>query len=406
MEKLILDNGIKLLYEYRKGNISSFSIGFDAGAIREEGFNLGVAHALEHLLFKGTYNKNEEEINKLCDELFGFNNAMTNYPYAIYYGTCSSNNFYKAFELYSDIATKPSLKEEGFKEEINVILQECKEWKEDFDQYCEDELFYNSFNHRRIKHTIIGNENSIKSIDLEEVKSFYKSFYTPENCAISVVTSLDKQEVYSIVNKLMGNFRKEECLSSAPEEVSYEKNINGSFSKKLEGLEGVKIQYCFDISFLSEEEIETLYLFNMIFGEGVSSLLYDEIRTKNGLAYDVYSLVKNEKGIKLFTINASISKENIDRTLSIIDGCLLKVIDSDFFKAINLKNYERRLKLKRELSIEKSIELAKKLCTYEIMYGDGHKVYKEISENENIGYENINEVLIKVFQNKTVQILL
>ena len=107
MIKCTLDNGLEFIYEYREGSLTSFCIGFNGGALEEEGYNLGTAHAVEHMLYKGTYKKSEEEINNLCDELFGFNNAMTNYPYTIYYGTLSSEDFGKGFELLSDIVMNP-----------------------------------------------------------------------------------------------------------------------------------------------------------------------------------------------------------------------------------------------------------------------------------------------------------
>ena len=59
---------------------------------------------------------------------------------------------------------------------MDVILQEWKEWKEDFEQYCEDELFYNAYNQKRIKEMIIGKEESIKNITLQELKSFYEEY--------------------------------------------------------------------------------------------------------------------------------------------------------------------------------------------------------------------------------------
>lgn len=151
MNKYILSNGIRFIYDYRPGNITSFCIGFEAGALMEEGFKLGTAHAVEHVIFKGTKNRSEYEINKLFDEIFGFNNAMTNYPYCIYYGTTLSSDFERGIELYSDIILNPKFSNEGFEEEINIICEELKKWNDDIEQYCEDRLFYNSFKKEELK---------------------------------------------------------------------------------------------------------------------------------------------------------------------------------------------------------------------------------------------------------------
>ena len=85
---------------------------------------------------------------------------MTNYPYVVYYGTTLDEDFEKGFEIYSDILLNPTFPVEGFKEEIEVICAELKEWKDDSNQFCEDSMFYNGFDKRRIKNLIIGTEES------------------------------------------------------------------------------------------------------------------------------------------------------------------------------------------------------------------------------------------------------
>jgi len=78
MRKATLKNGMKLIYEKRDASIASFCIALDAGALREEdGFLFGTAHALEHMLYKGTKTRSEADINRISDEVFGFSNAMT-----------------------------------------------------------------------------------------------------------------------------------------------------------------------------------------------------------------------------------------------------------------------------------------------------------------------------------------
>ncbi len=86
------------------------------------------------------------------------------------------------------------------------------------------------------------------------------------------------------------------------QEYIYENNKPGTYFQYRDDLQGAKIQYCFPIHDLNPREISALKLFNLVFGEGTSSILYDEIRTKRGLVYDISSKIKNETGIKLFTI--------------------------------------------------------------------------------------------------------
>jgi predicted Zn-dependent peptidase len=402
MEKFVLNNGVRLLYEHRESYVTSFCIGFDAGANAEVDFKLGTAHALEHMLFKGTNTLEEDEINLKCDRLFGFNNAMTNFPYCIYYGTSSNEDFAEAFSLYSDIILNPALSEVGFKEEIDVILQEFNEWKEDFSQYCEDELFYNSYERKRLKNIIIGTEASIKKIDINELKRFYKKYYVPENCVISVVTSISFEDIKKIVNNIFSNFKGEYSKPTYNKE-SIRPDI---YYKEVSGFEGAKIQYVYDISMLDTKEVEALRIFNMWFGEGVSSRLFDKVRTKGGLAYEIFSAVKNEANIKLFSINCSTSKGSVDKCLNIIDLLVDNAIDDfEMLSQADINYLIKRLKLKRALDLEKSIVLANRLTIYELMYKNGKMVFDELEFEYEINNKDMINVIKKVFVNSSKQVL-
>lgn len=404
MKKIILENGLKLIYEHREGTISSFCIAFNGGALEDmNGFKFGTAHAVEHMISKGTKSRNENEINKICSEIFGFENAMTNFPYVIYYGTCLSEDFEKGLEIYSDIILNPIFPKEGFKEEMNIILEELKEWKDDIYQYCEDTLMYNAFSSKRIKKPIIGTEKDIKAITLDEIKEFYNSYYNPENCAIAICSSFDFEYVLNIVNVFFAKWDKKPCEIS---NNNNEKNKAGIFVEKLTDINGAKIQYLFSIDDLDEEEIKALTLFNAAFGDGSNSMIFDEIRTKNGLAYDVGSYIKNERGIKSFIISMGTSVENVDKVINLINEKIEKIKNKkDYFNDEKIKILSKNIKLKRQLKLERSIQLCKELSTYEIMYGDAEKLYKEVQGLENICDEKILKVIKKVLKKPSIQVI-
>lgn len=403
MEKVILKNGVKIIYEYRTGNITSFCIGFNSGALVENENQRGLAHVVEHMLFKGTIKRNENEINKLCDEVFGFNNAMTNYPYAIYYGTSLSQDFEEAFELYSDIVLNPFFPKEGFMEEINIIREELKEWKDDISQLCEDELLYNAFNTRRIKELIIGDEKSILNFTPADIINFYKQHYLPNDCVITVVSSLPFHIVEKTVCMYFDNWNPD--INVEIKSDDYEINKPGIFRGIHKGIKGAKIQYLFPIDKLSNRELKALSLFNVVFGEGSSSLLFDEVRTKKGLAYEVFSSIKNEYGIKLFSIFVGTSCETIQTTIETINNTINKAITTLNLDRAQIEKLAKSLKLRKELKLEKSIELCKALTTYEIMYDSCELLFEEINDLEGISEEEIINVAKKVLRNPTIQVI-
>ncbi len=420
MDKIFLKHGVRLLYERVPGNITSFTIGLEAGANSENSNNMGIAHAVEHMVFKGTHSKSEKEINEICNEYLGFHNAMTNYPYVVYYGSSLKEDFKNAFNIYFDIVFNPAFREEGFKEEMAVIIEELKEWSDDVVQHCEDFLFYETFEKRRIKELIIGREETIKALTLEEIREYHEKFYTLDNCVISVVTSLDLSEVIEIIEGEIASLegvkpsftqRSSERVSSKESQKEntlslYENPKAGVFIEENLSINGCKVQYIFPIHNLSEREVTLLQLFNEYFVGGTSSLLYDEIRTKRGLVYDIQGKVKGEKGIKLYTITLSTSKENIDLVREIIKEKIDKVkalkgiFTEDFFK-----KYIKSQNLKRMLALEKSIVLSMHLAVYEIMHSGGELLLNEFYNLSNCTEEEILSVINKVFIKETLGII-
>ncbi|MBN1039571.1 insulinase family protein [Clostridium botulinum] len=400
MQEYIFENNLKLIYKKNESELSSICISLEAGAGVEKDI-LGIAHATEHMVFKNTKNRNEAQINKELSSIFGFHNAMTNYPYVIYYGTLLRDELEKGLELFSDIIINTEFIEDGFKEEMNVIIEELNEWDEEVEQYCEDKLFLNSFENRRIKYPIIGVEDQLKSIKLEDAKKFYEDYYFPGNTSIAVISSLNFEEVKNLVEKYFGLWKKKLKII---EQVYYENNVSDIFVDKRDGIKTCKVQMIFPIHELNNDEINYLRIFDEYFGQGVNSLLFDTLRTKNGLIYDVITNIAHEKYIKLYKITFSTSKENVEKSIELIKQCIIKLneiknnIDSEDIKQL-IKSY----KLKKLFKEEKSIVLAKEISTYDTMFGD-YTVYTNENLN-NLTKEDIFDVGIKTLKNPSIEII-
>ncbi|GAA0068730.1 pitrilysin family protein [Clostridium sardiniense] len=402
MKEYILENGVKLIYKKNISDLTSICISLDAGALRDEE-KYGVAHATEHMVYKGTKNRSEEDINKELSEIFGFQNAMTNYPYVIYYGTLLGEDLERGIELFSDIIINPSFKNDGFKEEMSVIVEELKEWDEDLEQYLEDKLFLNAFKSRRIKYPIIGTFDSLKNICLEDIKGFYKKTYFPRNTKIAVVTSLDFDIVLDIVKRY---FEEWNSTLDTIDEITYETLYSKVFEDIKGDIKTNKIQINYPIDKLSEKEVRALRIFNEYFGEGINSKLFDTLRTKNGLVYDVLTRVCHENGIKFYKITFSTAKENVDKALSLIDECVYEIKNlKNTISESELLKWKKRFKLKRLFREEQSIVLAKELSTYETMFNDYRVYINETEDIDNIDIDFIIDTLEKVFKNKLVQII-
>nr|WP_286172848.1 pitrilysin family protein [Caproiciproducens sp. MSJ-32] len=403
IQEYILKNSIKLIYKKTSSKLTSISISIDAGAGKEKNL-LGLAHATEHMVYKGTLKRNEAEINRDLSNIFGFQNAMTNYPYVIFYGTSLAEDFEKGVELFSDIIIEPAFKEEGFMEEMEVIKEELMEWDEELDQYCEDRQFFNSFENRRIKYPIIGTMDSLNKIKLKDIKEFHSNNYLPKNTSIAVISSLEFHEVKSIVEKYFDSWDRESILEET--ELEYELIKDNIFKDIKKGINTCRVQICFPIEDLSLEEIKALRIFNIYFGDGVNSLLFDNLRTKKGLVYDVLTSIANEKYIKLYKIFFNTSKEKLEKSIEVVEECIRNIeVFLINIKENDLQDFIKVLKLKRWFREEQNIILAKELSSYSTMFND-YKIYSEEFNNiEKIDKKIICSTVKKVFKRRSIQII-
>lgn len=402
MQDYILDNGLKLIYKKSNSELSSIAISLDAGAARD-GDKLGVAHVTEHMVYKQTETRSEKEINKVLSDIFGFQNAMTNYPYVVFYGTLLNEDLSKGLEIFSDILLNPVFTEEGFKEEMEVIKQELKEWDEELDQYTEDKLYLNCMRGRRIQYPIIGTEESLEKLTIDDAIDFFNDYYCANNATITVISSLEFNEVIEKVEEYFIDWRSE----NLPEdEIIYSVPSKGMFIEKKEDINSAKVQIIFPIDELNGWELKALKVFNQYFGEGVNSVLFDNLRTKNGLVYDVLTRVANEEHIKVYKITYTTSVENLERSIQIVEN-LISDVDK-LRKELNTEKISKIIKsfkLKRLFGEEQTVRLAKELATYDTMFGDYNIYLDEINELEKLTPEYILNTAIKVLKNSSIQVV-
>lgn len=389
MKSIILDNGIRLNYSSNSNEISSICIGFEAGAAVEE--KLGIAHAVEHMVYKGTKNRTEEQINNELSEIFAFQNAMTNYPYVIYYGSLLKEDLEKGLDIFADILINPLFSNEGFKEEMNVILQELNEWDEELEQYCEDALFYNAIEDR-LKYPIIGVEDKLKLLTLDDLKDFYYNHYNPYNMVITIVSSLAFEEVLNLV--------KEKFLWWN-NSIKYKKNlfnrnlISGKFVKSKKGISNSRVEMIFDISKLNNRELGCLTVFDEYFGKGVNSILFNELRTKAALVYDVLTNVAYEKYISFYKISFSTKEDKVEEAINIINNSINNI---EKIEDLDIKKMIKRIRMKKLFEQEKSIVVAKELTTNSVMD-------RKIEIKDDITLKEVIRVVSSILKNPSIQII-
>ena len=216
---------------------------------------------------------------------------------------------------------------------------------------------------------------------------------------IAVISKDEGEEVCKLVKKYFADFKGEEVPLS---EEKYEGMTFGKFIDEREGINSSRVQINFPINELSDKELKAFRIFNEYFGEGVNSLLFDKLRTKSGLVYDVLTSINYESYLKTYKIMFNTAKDKAEAALEEVN----KAIDEiEILNGGKIKELAKNIKIKKLFKEEQSIRHTNFLAAYGIMFKDS-KAYEKAYENlGEIDGEFIFKTAKKVLKNYSIEII-
>ncbi|MDO8740325.1 MAG: pitrilysin family protein [Candidatus Woesearchaeota archaeon] len=314
METFILKNGVKVVFCRRKTESLAIEVGIKVGSDNENAGNNGISHFLEHMLFEGTKKRTTLQIANEIESLGGDLNAATTNERTLVYVKLPKKHFEVALDVLSDIILNPIFDKKAIEKERKVILSEINLVNDEprFYQWIlfQKELFRGS----QAALPTYGAVDIVKKLKRKDFVDYYKKHYVGSNIVISIVGDLENvkekaEEYFSLIEKGVPGKRIEIKNKNKSSSITEKKHISHSYV--VLGYKTVdrksRESYVFDI-------------IRAVLGRGQSGKLFDEIRTKRGLAYEVGVL--NDNGIDhgFFSVYFNCGKENIDKIINITVG--------------------------------------------------------------------------------------
>ncbi len=199
-----LENGLQIVVIPMENgsNVITTDIFYRVGSRNEVMGKSGIAHMLEHLNFKSTKNLKSGEFDTIVKGFGGVNNASTGFDYTQYFIKSSSSNLSKSLELFAELMQNLNLKDEEFQPERDVVLEERK-WRTDNSPmgYLYFRLFNNIYLYHPYHWTPIGFINDIKNWSIEDITSFHKTYYQPQNAILIVAGDVKPETVFEEATK-------------------------------------------------------------------------------------------------------------------------------------------------------------------------------------------------------------
>jgi zinc protease len=207
--EFLLDNGLKLIVkEDHRAPVVVSQIWYKVGSIDEVNGLTGVAHVLEHMMFKGTERFPGGEFSKKIAAAGGRENAFTSYDYTGYYQQLHKNSLPMAMELESDRMRNVVLTEEEFSKEIKVVMEERRLRTDDQPRaLLYEKMMAMAFQSHPYKNPIIGWMDDLENMRVEDAKDWYNRWYAPNNAILVVVGDVDAKAVYHLAQQNYGAIR-------------------------------------------------------------------------------------------------------------------------------------------------------------------------------------------------------
>ncbi|GAB4257414.1 M16 family metallopeptidase [Thermincola ferriacetica] len=329
-----LPNGIRVVTE-EIPHVRSVSIGLwvGVGSRDETDENSGIAHFIEHMMFKGTKNRSAKQIAEELDAIGGQLNAFTAKEYTCYYAKTLDEHFPKSLDLLADMFFNSLYDPQEIDKERNVIIEEINMYEDAPDELIHDLFASTLWNNHPLGRSIIGTREVVEKINRADIISFLKTFYTPDQLVIAVAGNVKHDRVMELITPL---FDRMEGKSTARNYAKPVPVYQVATKKK----DTEQVHLCIGVPGLplDHEQIYSLYVLNSILGGGISSRLFQEIREERGLAYSVYSYHNSYKDAGLFSIYTGLSLKNIGPVVELITRELKqikagKVTEEEVFRA-------------------------------------------------------------------------
>jgi len=206
----LLPNGLKvILLENHKAPLITFQVWYRVGSRNEAWGKTGLSHVLEHMMFKGTEKVGGEAFSRIIQENGGNFNAFTSYDYTGYFENLSSDRVQVAIDLESDRMQNLILRQEDFQTERMVVVEERRLRTEDNPQgFLLEQMMATTFQIHPYRWPIIGWMEDLSRLTLEDLKSYYQTYYNPVNAFLVVVGDFKKDELLPKIEKAFGSYAR------------------------------------------------------------------------------------------------------------------------------------------------------------------------------------------------------
>jgi len=400
IQRHVLSNGLIVITETMQ-HVRSVSVGIWVrnGSRREVPAENGLAHFLEHMVFKGTERRSAEDIAREMDSVGGMLDAFTSKEQICFNAKVLDEHLPIAFDVLADLVLRPKLDADDVNKERQVVLEEIK-MDMDNPEYLLHDIFTRGFwPEHSLGRPILGTPETVRNFDREALLRRFRSWFAPDHIIVTAAGNITHEEVLDLVEKEFGQLQAVGSTQDDPA-PSTSAPINLEIKRDLE-----QVHLCIGVPSLplAHERRFGVAVLNNLLGGGMSSRLFQNIREKQGLAYAVFSEITPYSDAGMLTVYAGTAKETIGKVLdlTVVEFRAMKespVSDEELLRAKN------HLKGSLMLSLESTSSRMSNLARQELYFRRFYSLDEILVSIEAVTRDEVQSLAREFFQPERVAV--
>lgn len=315
--KYNLDNGLEvILIENHNAPVTSMLVWVKVGSASEGPDEIGLAHLMEHMLFKGTKTRGPGEIAREIEAAGGHINAYTSFDQTVYHLDLASRFTRRGIEVLADMVFNPTMEPVEFKREKEVVVEEIKRSQDIPARRLSKQLFSESYKAHPYGRPIIGFADTVRGVTRKIGLDFHKKWYKPKNMILVLAGDFKAKDIKPVIAETFGKQKDRGITADKRPKEPVQKKARAFILK--EDVKTARLDMAFHIPGIKHEDTTPLDVLAVILGQGRTSRLYREVKRNKELAFSVYSGAYTLKDPGIFLVDAALSADSVLETIKAI----------------------------------------------------------------------------------------
>ena len=398
----ILSNGVRVVYLYVPSQVAHIGFFYGAGSRYEKENEVGLAHFLEHCVFKGTTHRKALHILSRIDSVGGELNAYTSKEELCLHASFLKEHVTRTVELLSDISINSTFPKKEIEKEKEVILDELNSYLDSPSDKIFDDFEAVLFKDHSLGNNILGTKESVEGFKHADLKNYVETYFTADNLVVSFVGNVTYKRLETLLEKNLAHMSK--TAERAP--IDNFSNYKPFQIRTTEAnYQAHAILGGIAPSYKSDDRIGMSLLINILGGPALNSRLNLSVREKYGLAYSVEASYSSFVDTGFWQIYYGCEGKNIDRAKDLIYK-ELNFISTRELSSVQLKRAKEQFKGHLALGMDSNNGLMQGLGKSMLAFNQIDTIEEIHQEIDKITSSDLLRLAIEYLQNQTVSELI